>query len=1062
MVNYLYEKFKNQNTPVICLYLDYKESRAQNLKNLLGSLLKQLIHPDNTTSIPPKLRELFRKPRGRKVEPRLEDIWEFLEAQMNTHRRVYLIVDALDQCSFRLRLLAEIRKLKVKNLSVMTTSRQIDSEDRGEVVDCDVCGALDVTVYYRCDTCKDPKPDMCYNCKGKNPCKEKSHRLIEPYEEVKMNFRIRDQDLEGYITTEMEKEIEGYGAKVWDERRLTSRPGLTRFGRKCQKDPELLKEIPTAIVEKADGRFLHAKLYMDSLRTRQTLRHIREALNTFPEDLNILYEETMKRILEQEHAVDRELGLKVLSIVVCTHRPLVLEELQHILAIEPGAADFEEDMDYDKEDILSSTAGLITIDGGSTVRLMHFTLHAYLNQPESRSRWFPSAEAGIANACLTYLNFGAFTRPAHNEEAFEAMRQKYPFIAYASQYWGTHVRDVGPDPDIQSKTVKLLDQPSRIAAYIQAAWFTDRGSAHSWDVRKGIDGLHVCAWFGLSSIIPMLDPKDLEVDVQEETYGQTPLMYACRSGHIEVVRQLLDLGASVNITSTRGRTPLFEAISEHHDDVVELLLTRQELNLSAVQPKNFDRTALMLAAHSGNSNIVELLLEHLTVDIINQRDSYGCTALFLATLKGDFATVKLLAQKPGINLDLVDNAAGRSALIIAATRNSSEIVELLLQNGANPMLKDYQGGGTAMLRAIDWGCIDVVKVMLKFHTVDLRCLDDLDRTLMHGASRGGWPDIILLLKGEGLDPRTTDKNGLSSLHEASRHGKSEAIKLLLELGVDSIIPDGFRRTPWTIAWQYGHLECMAILEGKKSFVQDKSKSIPDAENLPVWSFARLGFLTLIKYALAVRKHEFSEMEPVSNNTVLHCAIEAGHIDILRLLLLEDKSSVNDANCNLRTPLHQAAVCGHLDAVKLLLQNHAKLDREDKWGDSPLALAQGKGHYSIAILLIEKGAKINPRKIDIRRMLFAAIELESAKAVAILVHGGADVLSRNKEGTTALQLAKEVDNGEIRQLLQPGKSFYFKANKRPHEQANDGMNSMPSLTPQNSDSVVPFRPRPITA
>jgi len=50
-------------------------------------------------------------------------------------------------------------------------------------------------------------------------------------------------------------------------------------------------------------------------------------------------------------------------------------------------------------------------------------------------------------------------------------------------------------------------------------------------------------------MIPKLIQGGLAVDVREPTYGQTPLMYACRRGHVEVVRQLLDFGAWVNKVS---------------------------------------------------------------------------------------------------------------------------------------------------------------------------------------------------------------------------------------------------------------------------------------------------------------------------------------------------------------------------------------------------------------------------------------------------------------------------------------------------------------------------------
>ena len=73
------------------------------------------------------------------------------------------------------------------------------------------------------------------------------------------------------------------------------------------------------------------------------------------------------------------------------------------------------------------------------------------------------------------------------------------------------------------------------------------------------------------------------------TAGETALMHACIKGHIDVVRQLLALGARVN---QPGWTPLHYAASadtEHSTEIARLLLdagadvqARNQLGLSAV------------------------------------------------------------------------------------------------------------------------------------------------------------------------------------------------------------------------------------------------------------------------------------------------------------------------------------------------------------------------------------------------------------------------------------------------------------------------------------------------
>lgn len=1061
VISHLQQNWETPDVPVVCMYLDYKDATNQTLVNLLGSLLKQLIQLRDSSYVSNGLRDIFRKARRRNAKPRLEQIRQLLQEEIARCNRVYCVVDALDECFFRQELLSEILKLVPEKLSLLITSRQIDGEAQGYSFNCDICGSTGNIIYYHCDICNDQDFDLCINCKEKNLwCKDRSHNLSEPNDSVQIDIRTPDEDLERYVQWEIGKEINDYGSKSWDTRNFSSRPGMTRFGRKCMKDPELLRRIPTAVVQKANGRFLYAKLFMDSLKSKQTLRHIQDTLNYFPDEVNDIYDGILQRISDQRIAADRILGLKTLSRIICAHRPLSLSELQHVLSVEPGATFFDPDLDYDQEEILSSTAGLVTVDSDkNAVRLVHTTLQEYFNQGNNRNRWFPRAEAEMAGACLTYLNFDDFSTLGERVEDFDAQKAEFPFLAYASQYWGVHVHDTGFDPEIQAAAVELIKEPQRVAAYIRTAWYIDQGSA-SWDVRKGVDGLHVCAWFGLSSIIPALDSAELDIDVQESTYGQTPLMYACRAGHIEMVQELLNLGASINIVSARGRTALFEAILHNRENIVDILLTRSDLCINAVSEKEYNRTALILAVRLGHVNIAASLLEHGEVDV-NQQDSSGITALYLAAFKNNIPIIQLLLQKPEIDVDRADLMSGRSPLIIAAERNHTLIVELLLERGADPMIKDFQGGGTAMLRAADYGCISVIETMLK-HQVNLHCRDANERTILHGACAHGRADIVRFLKANGLDPNARDKNGLTPLHEACCVGKIEVVKVLLDIGAEKTLKDQFMRTPLTCAWQHGHLPIMRILESDDDDKLNSQKKLPDVEKLPIWSLAKLGYLELIKKIWTERNIEVGQVEPCSGNTALHWAVLAKHENVLRFLLESGKLSLNTTNAHHRTPLHLAASQGNLVATQELLRYDPKLDLEDKWGATSLYLAQSNNQMNVAVALIEAGAKIDTDKIDSQAMFFAAIELNNVPAAeALISRGTADVLCRNNEGLTPLQLAKANDNGEMIQLLRSSKSFYHQVEDEERKSSLASMKELMALpSPKDWGIDIPFLAKPI--
>ena len=639
----------------------------------------------------------------------------------------------------------------------------------------------------------------------------------------------------------------------------------------------------------------------------------------------------------------------------------------------------------------------------------------------------------MARACLTYLDLEDLSSPSPNDEELESRKKKYPLVAYVSQYWGDHVREAGANIDIEN-VMRLVDDYDRVAGCVQAAWYMESYCANGWDVHKGICGLHVCAWFGLSSIIPKLDKDDFKVDVEEPIFGQTPLIYACRRGHVEAAKALLKRGASVNKITLKGTTAMFEAIRENKAKIVELLLTREDLDVNAVLVQDYERTALMLAARQNHSNIVQLLLKHPKIKV-NVQDTYGWTALSLAAHRGHLNTTKILLGKPEIDANLVNafgqsalmlaaerNAFGQSALILAAERNKTEIVELLLQNGADPMLRVHQDGATAVLLAAGSNAIPVIKTMMK-NEVDLDCLDDHRRGLLHHASAKGWPAVVRFLselRPEWLDVNSKDMNGQTPLHDACSSSRGESTKVveaLLELpGINPAVKDNFDRSCIEVAWQHGYIKIMDILQLKNNFSKRVATFVPDEQKLPLWSLAKCGFSDILHtQKLTIPTKMVSEKEPGTQNTALHWAVISNQLEILRLLLHSD-ASPDHQNCQGRTPLHLAAVKGNLSATKELLACHADFNNKDIWGQTAFYIAQQNRHYDVALTLVEVGAAISITQVEKQRLFFAAVRSKKLTAVMILLDQGAHVLGRTLEGFTALQLAKDVDDADLIRFL----------------------------------------------
>lgn len=88
------------------------------------------------------------------------------------------------------------------------------------------------------------------------------------------------------------------------------------------------------------------------------------------------------------------------------------------------------------------------------------------------------------------------------------------------------------------------------------------------------------------------------------------------------------------------------------------------------------------------------------------------------------------------------------------------------------MLKD--GQAAALLRAADNNSVSGLEILLE-NQYNIMGLDDDDRTLLHGTSVHGRPDVVLFLNKNGPNRDGRDRYGLPALHEASRNGHVQVV-----------------------------------------------------------------------------------------------------------------------------------------------------------------------------------------------------------------------------------------------------------------------------------------------
>lgn len=292
--------------------------------------------------------------------------------------------------------------------------------------------------------------------------------------------------------------------------------------------------------------------------------------------------------------------------------------------------------------------------------------------------------------------------------------------------------EVVPERDHRSYERPLRDSGvSKFLYPYTGAWaFSNRRL-----IVHGDTALTFAARFGYSSIAQSLLEKGASVNAKGKN-GESPLVWASRKGHTEVVKILAARGADLR----DGDNPMQLAVSAGHVTTVKALLDAgadvesvYRITL-AVPPFRVTegKSSLLNASQKGHVEIVKLLLSKgADANAIcwpaenNPRSDWGKTALMMAAEAGHTTVVRaLLAANANVNQQrwyqdyrgsagyLKKQGDGRTALMYAAVNGNTEIVEDLLRSGASVGTAD-ESGTTASMLAKQAGHRDVLRLLSK-------------------------------------------------------------------------------------------------------------------------------------------------------------------------------------------------------------------------------------------------------------------------------------------------------------------------------------------------------------
>ncbi|XXH04213.1 hypothetical protein Hte_010627 [Hypoxylon texense] len=826
IIEHLREKVGgNEKNGLAYLYCDYRQRQDQKAWALLGNLWTQLFRGrgPSTTEVDEVLGEVLARPDSTPTRShiinRIRD-----EITNGNMERVYIVIDALDECSDE-----NERNLFIDSLhslqplvNVLITSRSTHF-DNGE-----------------------------FN----------SVRSVR--------FTPSTEDMSSYIRS-----------RIRESKKLTS-----YIERRRELEEEIQRIVIERANGMFLLCRMHLDSLSKAITLRDVKRQL-ERIPQGENILKDTYDFAMERIRDQGVHIE-SFALQVIRWICFARRPLKLAELLCALAVSPGDIELDEDAVGEESDITNYCAGLVVVEGESkTVRFVHYTTQEYFNTLRDTDE-FVHSHRDIALTCITFLGLDkvSVSKDSHIAEIWPS-QEEAPFFAYAALNFGYHYgqeKRVSSSQDIESLRVImdslldflgcpdhvdragksiLLNIPGRLYSLFQDANINQRPPMSAV-------ATHIAAFYNVicNDSEPCLSGMSLEwlvknteqtKDPKEMWYGN-PLHWACFDDSVESIEVLLNnphikpdvhfctlhpLGWPPSVVSVAyGSLGTLKALLNYGIDIYQpsenewypTLL--QEAITYAHAVKGPDKTALINAIMEKDTD-GRLLLG---------RDAYMITALISAVRTADFIVFECVmehyqkAQWPPGRKDqaiLLGDREGSTALHSAvsdsslsfrnADRSSTSgplrILEALLDcPHANGFLRKRDSkGDTSFEAAIRWNHIQAVDTILEKHdkhqfdhfypnqvlsglnlavrVAEPPMIDLLLSKINHDLLKRPGNDTVLHYAVSGNRPGNTEfllrklaslrlhnvagSKGNSALHHAAASGNVDAVAILLgQEGID--------------------------------------------------------------------------------------------------------------------------------------------------------------------------------------------------------------------------------------------------------------------------------------
>ncbi|KIY02698.1 uncharacterized protein Z520_01163 [Fonsecaea multimorphosa CBS 102226] len=267
---------------------------------------------------------------------------------------------------------------------------------------------------------------------------------------------------------------------------------------------------------------------------------------------------------------------------------------------------------------------------------------------------------------------------------------------------------------------------------------------------------------------------------------------------------------------------------------------------------------------------------------------------------------------------------------------------------------------TPLFHAAKAGFLLSVKHLVSGGNVRVNWRNSREQTPLLVTALKGYDEVVKFLMDAGADVNVQDKGGLTALMAASLSGYDKVVKSLVDAGVNLDTEAGYHLAPLK---RFG-LYCPEIV-----------KFMVDGRG----------------YIDAYAEDEFD--------------YGAEHVAAFKKLaerLIDTRTAIKAPDGPSETALRLASDGGYDEVVKILVDAGANIDLQDKYGESALLKASGRGFDKV--ILIDAGANIDLQDEYGKSALLKASGRGFDKVVKILVDAGADINGALVEASSANRVA----------------------------------------------------------